>query len=124
MSMIAFTKAEKETHLKTILAHLWSGHPHQALTYLKTAVRVRNQTKFDELITYLTKHSDEIIDYDRRQRAGKPIGSGRMEKGVDLTVGHRQKRKGMSWSDLGSRALALLKMVELNGQWPSLWAFS
>ncbi len=91
---------------------------------MKTQVLVRNQAKFDELITYLTKHAAEIIDYERRQLAGKTIGSGRMEKGVDLTVGRRQKRKGMSWSDLGSRALALLKMIELNGQWPSLWAFS
>lgn len=124
LSMIARNKAEKETHLQSILAHLWQGRTTQALAYLKTQVLVRNQTKFDELITYLSKHAPEIIDYERRQLAGKTIGSGRMEKGVDLTVGRRQKRKGMSWSDPGSRALALLKMIELNGQWASLWAFS
>ena len=61
------------------------------------------------------KHSSEIINYKRRSQTGKTIGSGRAEKGVDLTVGSRQKNKGMSWRPLGSRALSLLKVVELNG---------
>jgi hypothetical protein len=74
-----------------------------------------------ELSGYLEKHYSEIINYERRSRAGRTIGSGRMEKGVDLTVGQRQKNKGMSWSHLGSRALSLLKVAELNGQWQQLW---
>jgi hypothetical protein len=59
-------------------------------------------------VTYLEKHQAEIIDYGRRQRAGKPIGSGRMEKGVDQVIGVRQKHKGMSWSPTGSKALGIL----------------
>lgn len=58
------------------------------------------------------KHQPEIIDYKRWSQAGKTIGSGRVEKGVDLTVGRRQKNKEMSWRPLGSRALCLLKVVE------------
>ncbi len=27
----------------------------------------------------------------------------------------------MSWSSLGSKALGILKVVELNGQWQQLW---
>ena len=123
MSMIARNNAEKETHLPLILAHLWQGQTNEALAYLQTQVLVRNQTKFEELLTYLRKHTSEIINYEKRQLAGKTIGSGRMEKGVDQTIGHRQKRKGLSWRDLGSQALGLLKMVELNHQWHTLWAF-
>ena len=48
-------------------------------------------------------------------------GSGRVEKAVDLVIGNRQKRKGMSWSSLGSKALAILKVVELNGEWQQFW---
>ncbi|WP_317110915.1 hypothetical protein [Chroococcidiopsis sp. SAG 2025] len=70
---------------------------------------------------YLEKHDSEIINYKRRTQAGKTIGSGRVEKGVDLTIGRRQKNKGMSWSHLGSRALSLLRVVELYGQWQQLW---
>src|SRR6266699_2720684 len=70
---------------------------------------------------HLEKHQAEIIDYGRRQRAGKPIGSGRMEKGVDQVIGARQKHKGMSWSPTGSKALGILKVIELNQQWEQLW---
>jgi len=77
-----------------------------------------------ELVTYLEKHRGEIIDYGRRQQAGKTIGSGRVERGCDLVVGHRQKKKGMSWSEKGSKALAILKGVELNGRWSQLWDFA
>ncbi len=77
--------------------------------------------KWLELICYLEKHQSEIINYNRRSRAGQTIGSGRQELGVDLTVGQRQKNKGMSWRLLGSKALCLLKVAELNGQWQQLW---
>ena len=73
------------------------------------------------MIGYLSKHQSEIIDYNRRSRAGKTIGSGQVEKGVDLTVGSRQKHRGMSWSNKGSKALCLLKVAELNGRWQQLW---
>ena len=48
-------------------------------------------------------------------------GRGRVEKAVDLVIGNRQKRKGMSWSSLGSKALAILKVLELNGEWQQFW---
>ena len=75
-------------------------------------------------MTYLEKHRAEIIDYGRRQRAGKPIGSGRMEKGDDQVIGARQKHKGMSWSPTGSKALGIVKVVELNQQWEQLLSLS
>ena len=56
-----------------------------------------SQCDCSELISYLEKHQAEIINYNRRSRAGKTIGSGQMEKGVDLAVGRRQKHKAMSW---------------------------
>ena len=69
----------------------------------------------------LEKHRHEIIDYDRRQKAGNPIGSGRMEKTVDQAIGHRQKRKDMSWSEPGSRGLAQLRCLEINNDWDDFW---
>lgn len=121
MSMIATNKLEKAKHLKFLFSQLWQGNTAIALEYLKHQVQTRNLDKCQELIGYLKKHQQEIINYKRRSSAGKTIGSGRTRKGVDLTVGLRQKNKGMSWSRLGSRALSLLKVVELNGQWQQLW---
>ncbi len=121
MSMVARDKADKERHLQVMLGQLWGGEADAALGYLRTEVQVRNRAKHEELIGYLEKHRHEIIDYSARQAVGKPIGSGRMEKGVDQVIGHRQKKKGMAWSAKGSKALAILKVVELNGQWQQLW---
>ncbi|MBV8885401.1 MAG: hypothetical protein JO235_15600 [Chroococcidiopsidaceae cyanobacterium CP_BM_RX_35] len=104
-----------------MIPQLWLGLVDNALEYLRTQVTVRNQEKWSELVGYLEKHQVEIVNYNRRRRAGKTIGSGRMEKGVDLTVGRRQKKKAMSWRPLGSRALSLLRIVELNRQWQQLW---
>ena len=121
MGMIAKDKDAKRLHLKAILPKLWCGKTFKVIDYLRNQVQARSPDVLQELITYLEKHATEIIDYRRRQQAGKTIGSGRVEKGVDVVVGHRQKNKGMSWSESGSRALGILKTVELNGQWEQLW---
>lgn len=121
MAMIAVNKVEKQGHLKVLLSQLWQGQVEQALRYLNTQVKVRNADKFQELWGYLEKHQSEIINYDQRHKTGKTIGSGRMEKAVDQVIGKRQKRKGMSWRPQGSRALALLKILELNGRWQQAW---
>lgn len=81
MSMIAWNKAEKETHCRALLACLWAGKADDALDYLHTSVSPRNQKKHNELLTYRTRHKTEIINYQARQEAGKPIGSRRIGKG-------------------------------------------
>ncbi len=121
MSMIARNKVEKSIHLRELLRFLWQGHVDAALEYLRTQIQARNGEKLSELIGYLVKHGSEIIDYERRRQVGKPIGSGRVEKGVDQVIGHRQKKKGISWRPKGSKALAILKILELNGQWQQTW---
>jgi hypothetical protein len=95
LSMISRNKREKQEHCQNLLLYLWRGEKTQAMNYLSSQIKTRNQQKLDELKTYLNKHQSEIIDYERRQKAGKSIGSGRVEKAVDLVIGHRQKRKGM-----------------------------
>ncbi len=121
LSMISRNSAEKTEHSKFLFLNLWRGNTSEVLTYLQTKIKARNQQKLDELITYITKHESEIINYEWRRQTGKTIGSGRMEKRVDLVIGHRQKHKGMSWSALGSKALAILKVTECNGLWRQTW---
>ena len=121
MSRIAPTKAEKVTYLKFIFYQLWHGKTEVVLDYLKTVVKTKNPEKLAELIGYIEKHQAEIINYKRRQQAGKVIGSGRIEKGCDQVIGHRQKKKGMSWSERGSKSLGILKVAEINNKWRELW---
>jgi hypothetical protein len=120
LSMSAHSKTEREKWEHTVLGFVWKGQVREALDFLST-LSPRNARALSDLMGYLEKHASEIIDYGRRQATGKPIGSGRMEKGVDQVIGMRQKKKGMSWSQIGSRALALLKIAELNGMWQQLW---
>ena len=75
----------------------------------------------NELRTCFNKHNPEIINYEQRKAANKCIGSGRVEKAVDLVIGNRQRKKGMSWSDLGSKSLGILKVAELNDEWDKIW---
>ncbi len=48
--------------------------------------------------------------------------SGPMEKGVDLVVARRFKRRGMSWLRAGAGALLQLRLLRLNGTWMAYWA--
>ncbi len=84
MGMIAQDKEHKRLHLREILPRLWCGQVAQVLEYLGTQVQARSPDALQELLIYLRKHQTEIINYRCRQQAGKTIGSGRMEKGVDL----------------------------------------
>lgn len=106
MGMIAEDKDTKRHYLKEILPQLWGGQLSKDISYLQNQVRARSPDSLQELLTYLKKHDSEIIDYRRRQQAGKTIGSNRVEKGVNVVVGHRQKNKGMSWSSLWKSGLS------------------
>lgn len=121
MSMIALNKEEKKQHLQFLFHHLWRGHICMVLEYLRTQVKARNEARLQEFIDYLEKHKKEIIDYRCRKKAGKTIGSGRIEKGCDQIIGYRQKNKGMSWSKMGSKSLGVLRITELNNKWKEVW---
>jgi hypothetical protein len=118
--MVGHGKDERERMQHKVVGVLWRGEVSEALSYLRE-VSARRVEALRELVTYLERHASEIIDYERRAKAGKTIGSGRMEKGVDRAIGYRQKKKGMSWSETGSKALGILRVVELNRQWEELW---
>lgn len=115
LSMIAFSTAEREGLQERLLGLLWQGQVADAVAFV-AGIAPRNKKAHADLLGYLQKHAHEIIDYGRRQKAGKPIGSGRMEKAVDQVIGLRQKNRGMSWTKAGSRALALLTVAKLNAR--------
>ncbi len=107
MSMISPNKEDKQQHIKDINSALWKGNTNEAIAFLD-AIKPRNKEKKDELLGYLSRHQSEIIDYGRRQKVGKSIGSGRGEKANDTLIANRQKKKGMAWSEKGSKTLAIL----------------
>jgi hypothetical protein len=50
------------------------GQAKEVLDYLNTKVKAKNKEKLQGLIGYIEKHQEEIIDYDRRKKAGKKVG--------------------------------------------------
>jgi len=63
------------------------------LDYLETKVQSKNEEKHLELIGYLNKHRDEIIDYRRRKKAGRMIGSGYIEKVVIKSLASSEEER-------------------------------
>jgi hypothetical protein len=120
-SRLALDKETKEKHIAEMLDYLWRGQCTEALIYSDVMIQTQKTSILEELQNYLLKHQDEICDYGRRQDLGKCIGSGRGEKANDLLVAHRQKKKAMSWSQIGSNALAVLKSLEINQKWKQYW---
>lgn len=118
LSMAAHSSKQREEWEKVILGFLWAGDVGNAAAFLGSIAERREKAK-DDLLGCLTKHESEIIDYGRRQTAGKVIGSGRMEKVVDQVIGVRQKNWGMSWTKQGIRARAVLTVAILNAPFPT-----
>lgn len=71
-----------------------------------------------EFVGYLHNHAERIPNYAARQEAGKTIGSGAGEKGVDLVVNRRVKgRRGMRWWRERVSGVIALRLAILNAEW-------
>jgi hypothetical protein len=71
-----------------------------------------------EFAAFLRDHAPCIPDYAARRAAGQPIGSGGVEKGVDVTVNRRFKgRRGMKWGRARAEGVLALRVAELNDEW-------
>jgi hypothetical protein len=67
---------------------------------------------------YLAAQAPHIPDYAARRAAGLPIGSGGVEKGVDVVVNRRFKgKRGMKWGRERAEGVLALRVAELNDEW-------
>lgn len=67
---------------------------------------------------FLTAQTPRIPDYAARRAAGLPIGSGGIEKGVDVVVNRRFKgKRGMKWGRPRAESVLALRVAELNNEW-------
>lgn len=122
MSMFGLPLEEKKEMIKEVLHCLWRGDTDEAMNIIqRKEVSDERKIRKKKLLEYLEKHRFEIINYKKRKKIGKCVGSGRVESGVNSIIGRRQKRNGMSWSKSGSKSLGILKAVQLNEQWHELF---
>jgi Uncharacterised protein family (UPF0236) len=71
-----------------------------------------------EFAAFLTRQAPHIPDYAARRAAGLPIGSGGVEKGVDVVVNRRFKgKRGMKWGRARAEGVLALRVAEGNDEW-------
>jgi hypothetical protein len=71
-----------------------------------------------EFARFLSAHAAQIPDYAARRAAGQTIGSGAVEKGVDVVVNRRMKgRRGMRWRRDRAEEMVALRVARLNDEW-------
>jgi hypothetical protein len=104
--------------LREVMPLLWHGLTDKAIGLLKRiqAEKVKNDEKLSKLIAYLERNKEMIPCYAIRKSLGLRNSSAIGEKMNDLIVSSRQKHNGMSWSKIGSLALAALTTAKLNGE--------
>ena len=85
----------------------------QALPARGEAAAVR-----DAQVTYYTNQASRMA-YDRSRAAGWDIGSGIVEAACKHLIGAREKGPGMRWSDAGAQAIAAIRVLLFNAQWPT-----
>ena len=104
--------------LREVMPFLWHRLTDKAIGLLKgiEAEKVKNDEKLSKLIAYLERNKEMIPCYAIRKSLGLRNSSAIGEKMNDLIVSSRQKHNGMSWSKIGSLALAALTTAKLNGE--------
>jgi len=75
------------------------------------------QGKLKDLFIYIRSNADGIENY---KKVGI-LGSGAIEKTVDILVARRFKGRGMSWYETNAAKLLRLRLLKLNGEWDNYW---
>ena len=109
---------ERADWTERIEACLGKGDVPGAVALLAELAQVVTHPAIPEFSTFLSDQAGRIPDYAARRAAGLPVGSGAVEKSVDVLVNRRCKgKRGMKWwRDRADEVLAL-RVAELNGEW-------
>lgn len=92
-----------------------------ALAVLEEVAVVAPHPALTTFAGYVTTLAPCIPNYAARRAAGKRIGSGGIEKGVDVVVNRRLKgRRGMRWWRQRVESLVALRVALLNDTWDQL----
>jgi Uncharacterised protein family (UPF0236) len=121
-SMIGRDRAERKRLYRRVRKPLWEGEVAQALDRLEQyRPHAKNEERLEELIQYIESRREMLVNYRERRKHREYIGSGGIEKGNDVMIARRQKRRGMHWSLETADRLAALKTLYLNQGWDRYW---
>lgn len=115
-------REDKAMVIRALLRILWAGNAQEAISYLNglDEKHINNHYWMGQLTDYIGRKQENIACYAFRHKLGLRVSSNRVEKANDLLVAKRQKHDGMSWSERGSSALAVITALNVNnriGSW-------
>ena len=113
-------RTERHALYETVFSALRQGDTQTALAALRPlrpAPPLEPVAALEAALTYLHNQRDWIGDYQRWQDAGYPIGSGMVERAVELVINRRMKRRGMRWLRANADPLVTLRVRTLNQDW-------
>ena len=75
------------------------------------------KTRVAELIAYLGRNRERLVDYGTRHRSGLPISTSMAESAVESVIGDRfKKNRKMRWTPKGANALLHIRVANLNDE--------
>lgn len=109
-------KAMRENkRLNTLfLKYLYEGRAERIIDTLATKYRALTKEKqeINNLLEYLKNNKEGI--YGSKDFEINKVGSGAIEKNIEIMIGRRFKKQGMSWSKEGAQALLKLRVLKQN----------
>jgi hypothetical protein len=114
-------KALRAPWSERVEARLEVGDVPGAVAVLAEVALIAPHPALDEFAGYVTTLAPAIPNYAARRAAGERIGSGGIEKGVDVVVNRRLKgRRGMRWWRDRIEGIVALRVALLNDAWDRL----
>jgi hypothetical protein len=101
---------------KLFLKYLYQGEANRIIETLATKYQVlaRERQEISSLLEYLKSNKEGI--YGSEDFKINKVGSGAVEKNIEIIIGRRFKKQGMSWSKQGAQALLKLRILKQNKQ--------
>jgi hypothetical protein len=103
------------------------GEKHRRLLWLKQIKAQGETEQLDDLMEYLERNWQGVYgSWSLRERVAAQevlvVGSGAVEKNVELVIGRRFKKRGMSWSRAGANNLLKLRIHKQDrAVWEAWW---
>jgi hypothetical protein len=86
-------------------------------------LKPHNQSVHEEIEKTLRyfEVNKERMKYAEWIKQGLFVGSGVIEAGCKMIVGHRLKQSGMRWTVKGANAIIALRCCQISGRWEEFW---
>jgi hypothetical protein len=113
-------RAERHGLYERLRGYLWQGMVSEAIDVLVGLRSAERVEALEAAIGYIQNQRDWTGNYEEWRRAGYPIGSGMIERQVELVIDRRMKRQGMRWLRANADALVALRVNQINHDWDHL----